>query len=102
MVNSRLVCVNGLLGSGKTTLVERLVLEEGYESRCVGEELARLYREDNGLSTNAPVPGLERMTTHKRLRLTDPTYIRRFILDGTYENRAIDGLRNYDDALQVV
>lgn len=102
MIKRRLVVVAGLLGSGKSTIANRLTLEEGYDSRSVGDELARLYCLENGLSPDSPVPGLERMKTHKRIRQSDPSYFARFIIEEPYERRVIDGLRNYDDAIQAV
>jgi GTPase SAR1 family protein len=97
-----LVVVTGLPGSGKTTLARGLVRNYGFESRSVGDELARLYRLEHGLPPEAPVDGTRRMPIHKKVRQTDPTYFTRYCLDGNYKRRAVDGLRNLYDARNVV
>ncbi len=101
MSEKMLVCVTGLLGSGKTELVKGLETFD-FESLNIGDELARLYRIEHNLSENCAVPGLERMKTHKKIRQQDPEYFARFIVEGTYARRVIDGLRNLRDAEQLI
>lgn len=102
MSERHLFTVTGLPGSGKTTLLTSLANDYGIEVRNIGDELAQIYRHLNGLESSVAVTGLERMKVHKLVRQTDPGYFRRFITDEICGVRAIDGLRNYVDALHLI
>lgn len=97
-----LLSVTGLLGAGKTELTSRLVSEHGFESRNIGDELARIHRSQLGLADNIAISGLQRMQTHKQIRKREPDYFARFITGGEYTRRVVDGLRNYHDAQRFV
>lgn len=97
----KLVIITGLIGSGKTELVGKLVSGDGFEPRNIGNELARIYRLRYGLPDNEAVPGLARMGVHKAVRRNDPDYFFRYITEEPYERRVIDGLRNYRDAVRA-
>ncbi len=102
MTERKLVTVTGLLGSGKTSLASRLSKEFGFESTNIGDELARVYRAENALGDDYVVPGLECMKVHKSIRQYDPQYFGRFVCEGDYKYRVVDGLRNMNDAKQLV